>query len=182
MTRSSTSTRVASTRGRVAAACGLITLLVALALLVLLGGVAPPSSVSDGAILGMPPFAAVLAIASLGETRVMMQGGIDLSVAGTITLVVVIITHPDFGSDEKMFSAVRLALGAESFGIPKSVYFAVVAVIVTSLAVKRTVAGRRFRPVVAQIRLPEVVLGGFDVLVKPRGDQLKVLASPALAS
>ena len=34
----------------------------------------------------MLPFAAVLAIASLGQTLVVMQGGIDLSVAGGLSL------------------------------------------------------------------------------------------------
>ncbi|NMO56433.1 2,3-butanediol dehydrogenase [Actinoplanes sp. TBRC 11911] len=36
------------------------------------------------------------------------------------------------------------------------------------------------RAVTARIALPDVVTKGFDVLVDPRGDQLKVLASPTL--
>ena len=48
---------------------------------------------SHGALLGMLPFAAVLAIVALGQTLVVQQGGIDLSVAGAISLVVV-ITSP----------------------------------------------------------------------------------------
>jgi (R,R)-butanediol dehydrogenase/meso-butanediol dehydrogenase/diacetyl reductase len=36
--------------------------------------------------------------------------------------------------------------------------------------------------VTAQIPLEDVVAKGFDVLVDPRGDQLKVLASPNLAA
>ena len=48
---------------------------------------------SQGALLGMLPFAAVLAIAALGQTLVVQQGGIDLSVPGSVSLVVVIVTH-----------------------------------------------------------------------------------------
>jgi (R,R)-butanediol dehydrogenase/meso-butanediol dehydrogenase/diacetyl reductase len=36
------------------------------------------------------------------------------------------------------------------------------------------------KAVTAQISLPDVVTKGFDVLVDPRGDQLKVLASPTV--
>jgi (R,R)-butanediol dehydrogenase/meso-butanediol dehydrogenase/diacetyl reductase len=38
------------------------------------------------------------------------------------------------------------------------------------------------RAVTARIPLPDVVTRGFDVLIDPRGDQLKVLASPTLAA
>jgi (R,R)-butanediol dehydrogenase/meso-butanediol dehydrogenase/diacetyl reductase len=37
------------------------------------------------------------------------------------------------------------------------------------------------KAVTARIQLEDVVSRGFDVLVDPRGDQLKVLASPTLA-
>ena len=48
---------------------------------------------SRGTLLTMLPFAAALAIASLGQTLVVMQGGIDLSVAGGLSLYVVIVTQ-----------------------------------------------------------------------------------------
>src|SRR6202012_2747617 len=38
-----------------------------------------PDSVRHSALLGMLPFAAVLAIAAMGQTLVVQQGGIDLS-------------------------------------------------------------------------------------------------------
>src|SRR5205809_4531711 len=112
MTRSITANRTASSRERLAASRGLVTVLVALVVLIVLGETAAPSSVSHGALLGMLPFAAVLAIASLGQTLVVMQGGIDLSVAGTISLVVVIITHEAYGDDNKVLPAALIALGA----------------------------------------------------------------------
>ena len=41
----------------------------------------------------MLPFAAVLAIVGIGQTLVVQQGGIDLSVPGAVSLAVVIATH-----------------------------------------------------------------------------------------
>jgi len=91
---------------------GLITVLVALVALAVLGWATARSSMSHGALLGMLPFAAVLAIAALGQTLVVMQGGIDLSIAGTISLTVVIITHEAYGNDAKVLPAAALALAA----------------------------------------------------------------------
>lgn len=181
---------------------GLVTVVVALVLLVLAGMLFAPSSLNKGAVLGMLPFASVLAIVALGQTLVVMQGGIDLSVAGSVSLVIVIVTHEAYGNDARVLPAAlaalvvavlagflnglligRLGLNAivatlgtnallyagvlgvsggtprqttdllasiadgELLGIPHAVYFAVFAVAVTTVAVKRTVAGRRFEAV-----------------------------------
>jgi ribose transport system permease protein len=58
----------------------------------------------------MLPFAAALAIASLGQTLVVMQGGIDLSVAGGLSLYVVIVTKYPAGDDSRLFAALGIAL------------------------------------------------------------------------
>jgi ribose transport system permease protein len=181
---------------------GLVTVIVALVLLVLAGMLFAPSSLNKGAVLGMLPFAAVLAIVALGQTLVVMQGGIDLSIAGSVSLVIVIITHEAYGNDARVLPAAlaalvvavlagflnglligRLGLNAivatlgtnallyagvlgvsggtprqttdllasiadgDVLGIPNAVYFAVFTVAVTTVAVKRTVAGRRFEAV-----------------------------------
>lgn len=76
-----------------------------------LGAVVAPSSVSRSAIIGMAPFAAVLAIAGLGQMLVVQQGGIDLSVAGGISLAVVIATHEPGGDDARLGAAVAMAVG-----------------------------------------------------------------------
>lgn len=90
---------------------GLLTVLVALVLLVVAGFVFAPSSVSTGAVSGMLPFAAVLAVVALGQTLVVMQGGIDLSVAGSVSLVIVLVTHQAYGDDSKVLPVALLALG-----------------------------------------------------------------------
>jgi ribose transport system permease protein len=181
---------------------GLVTVVVALVALVVAGLVFAPSSVSSGAVQGMLPFAAVLAIVSLGQTLVVMQGGIDLSIAGSVSVVIVIVTHEAYGNNAKVLPAALAALGVavlagllngtligrlglnpivatlgtnallyavvlgvsggtprqttdllasiagnDTLGVPNSVYFAVVATVITTVAVKRTVAGRRFEAV-----------------------------------
>ena len=57
---------------------GMSTILGALVMLFIISAIFAPSSVSKGAVLGMLPFAAVLAIIGLGQTLVVQQGGIDL--------------------------------------------------------------------------------------------------------
>ncbi len=187
---------------RSAASRGLITVVVALVLLMLAGPLFAPTSVSKGALLGSLPFGAVLAIAALGQTLVVMQGGIDLSIAGSISVTIVIVTHDAYGDNAKVLPAVLAALGVTvlagllngfligrlglnaivatlgtnallysvvlgvsggtprqtttllasvcggtTLGIPNSVYFALGAAVITTLAVKRTVIGRRFEAV-----------------------------------
>lgn len=58
----------------------------ATALLFLVSWVLAPGSVSSTSINAMLPFAGILAIAAVGQTLVIMQRGIDLSVVGMITL------------------------------------------------------------------------------------------------
>lgn len=181
---------------------GLLTVAISLVVLVAFGALLAPSSVSQGAILGMLPFAAVLAIVGLGQMLVVQQGGIDLSVPGAVSLAIVIVSHQPNGDDARLFPAVLMALafgvgagllngfmvgrlglnaiiatlgtnallfgavlgisggiprtvtrllsnvaGGITWGIPNSVYFAVGALVVVTVLVRRTVAGRRFEAV-----------------------------------
>lgn len=64
----------------------------ATALLFLLSWIAQPESLSAGALSGMVPFAAILALVALGQTLVIQQGGIDLSVPGMVSLSGVIVS------------------------------------------------------------------------------------------
>ena len=58
-----------------------------------------PSSISSGALSGSLPFAAILAIVGLGQMLVVQQGGFDLSVAGAVSLAVVVATHVPAGNN-----------------------------------------------------------------------------------
>ena len=181
---------------------GLSTMVVACGLLFAASALFASSSVSRGPLLGMLPFASALAIVALGQTLVVQQGGIDLSVAGAVSLAVVISTHQAAGQDDRLLRALLFALGVLllaglfngfligflrlnpivatlgtnsflfggvfwvsggiprsttrrlsnivdgiTFEIPNAVYFAVAATIVTTLLMKKTVAGRRFEAV-----------------------------------
>jgi ribose transport system permease protein len=63
---------------------------------ILLFAVSPliaPGSLSRTAIISMLPFAAILAIAAVGQTIVVLQRGLDLSVPGMISLAALIVTR-----------------------------------------------------------------------------------------
>ena len=102
-------TRWSSPRFRVPR--GFAAIAIATVLVFAVGAVVAPSSVSHSAIIGMAPFAAVLAIAGLGQLLVVQQGGIDLSVAGGISLAVVVVTHQPDGDDARLGAAVVVAIG-----------------------------------------------------------------------
>jgi ribose transport system permease protein len=69
-----------------------------------------PSSVSWGALSGSLPFAAVIAIVGLGQLLVVQQGGFDLSIAGAVSLAVVVSTHYPQQDNALLFQAVLAAI------------------------------------------------------------------------
>jgi ribose transport system permease protein len=87
-------------------------IVLATALLFLVSWIIEPQSVRHSSLLGMLPFAAVLAIVAVGQTLVIQQGGIDLSVPGLISLTVVIMTRYPNGDSSKLLVALLLAFGA----------------------------------------------------------------------
>jgi len=196
------STTVGLSSARFGISKGLLTVAVSTIVLFAFSALVAPSSVSQGAVLGMLPFAAVLAIVGLGQMLVVQQGGIDLSVPGAVSLAIVVISHQPNGDDGKLLPAMvtvlifavlagalngfmvgRLGLnaiiatlgtnallfgavigiskgiprtvtdllskiaGGLTLGIPNAVYFALVFLAVIAVAVRKTVAGRRFEAV-----------------------------------
>ena len=99
------SARLQISRGMKTVVAGTIILYIASALFA-------PTSVSKVAQMGMLPFAACLAIIGLGQTLVIQQGGIDLSVAGAVSLTVVIVTWGPDRHDDRLIPAVAAAFGA----------------------------------------------------------------------
>jgi ribose transport system permease protein len=69
-----------------------------------------PASVHGSALLSMLPFAAILALASIGQLLVVQQRGLDLSVPGMISLATVVVTQHADGSDARVPVAILLAM------------------------------------------------------------------------
>src|SRR5690349_1206829 len=88
---------------------GLATVSVGTGLLFLTSALFASSSLKHGTLFTMLPFAAALAIAALGQTLVVMQGGIDLSVAGGLSLYVVIVTKYPAGVNSRLMPAIAIA-------------------------------------------------------------------------
>jgi ribose transport system permease protein len=99
--------RLSMGRSRLAASSGIW---IATALLFLLSLGVQPQSVSRSSLLGMLPFAAILAIVAAGQTLVIQQGGIDLSIPGIVSITVVILTRIPSGDSSKLGMALALAL------------------------------------------------------------------------
>ena len=83
---------------------------IALAVLVILCAVTEPSTLKSGALLSMLPFAAILAIASVGQGLTIQQGGLDFSVVGSISMSAAVVTGYANGQNSKLFVGILLAL------------------------------------------------------------------------
>src|ERR1700722_4938840 len=90
---------------------GFVTVLISTIVLIGACLVFAPSSLTPGALAGSLPFAAVIAIVGLAQLLVVQQGGFDLSVAGGVSLAVVIATHLPDGNNAVLFPAVLTAAG-----------------------------------------------------------------------
>ncbi len=82
---------------------------VATGLLFALSAVFQPKSLGGSALAALWPFTAVLILAAVGQTLVIQQRGIDLSVPGFISLTVVLVTHIPNGHGSKLGPAIGLA-------------------------------------------------------------------------
>ena len=85
-----------------------------LSLLLLLGvaSIWAPATLSNVALSSIAPLGALLGITALGQMLVIMTGGIDLSVPGTMSLAAVIMVGVGDGSNENIGIAIVAALAA----------------------------------------------------------------------
>jgi len=86
-----------------------LTVVISTVVLIVLCRLFAPSSISYGALAGSLPFAAILVIVGLGQMLVVQQGGFDLSVAGGVSLAVVVSTHIPAGNNANLLPAVLMA-------------------------------------------------------------------------
>ena len=83
---------------------------IAIVLLVVVAAVWAPQTLGRVPLRAMAPYGAVLGIAALGQMLVVMTGGIDLSVPGTMSLAAVIMIGVGAGSDANIGIAIVTAL------------------------------------------------------------------------
>jgi ribose transport system permease protein len=85
---------------------------IALLLLVIVAFLWAPGTLNSVALRAVAPYGAVLGITALGQMLVIMTGGIDLSVPGTMSLAAVIMVGVGDGSNERIWIAIATALAA----------------------------------------------------------------------
>lgn len=118
---------------------------VATALLFLVSPLIADGSLSSTAIQNtLLPFAGILAIAAIGQTLVIQQGGLDLSVPGTFSLgVVLVVTIPGGNGGELAFALLVVLLVGVAAGLINGLF-------VTRLGVT---------PLVATLGMNAILLG-----------------------
>lgn len=92
--------------------------LIAVLALFLVSPLIAPGSIGPTAIVSMLPFAALMAIVAIGQTLVIQQGGLDLSIPGAVTLGALIVAR--FGGDDALGLPVAIAVaigGTAVFGL-----------------------------------------------------------------
>jgi ribose transport system permease protein len=133
---------------------------IAIALLVIVSAVWAPATLRGPGLSAIAPFGTFLAIAALGEMLVIMTGGIDLSVPGTFTLAAVVTVGIGHGSDERLLTAILIALGfAALVGLVNGILIGGLGLnaLIVTLAVGQVVAGiadRYFTSVAIQTPVP----------------------------
>lgn len=123
--------------------------LVAVAALFAISPLIAPGSVSETAIVSMLPFAALTAIVAVGQTLVIQQGGLDLSVPGAITLSALIVAK--FGSDQ-------------DWGLPTAIVVAVVATSLFGLLSGVVIAVFGLPPLVVTIASNALMIGAVQAI------------------
>ena len=88
------------------------TVVVALVALAILSPILATGSLSQSALLSMLPFAAALAVAGAGQTIVVQQAGIDLSVPGAISLAAMLMNTIAHASNSMIVPGILVALAA----------------------------------------------------------------------
>lgn len=116
----------------------------ALVLLLILGAVLSPSFLSSFNLQSIIQAAAALALVSIGQTFVVLTGGIDLSVGSMMSLTTVLAAFAMNGSDGRLLSAVVLSI-AVGIGI--------------GLANGLAVTALRVSPIIATLGMMSVIQG-----------------------
>jgi ribose/xylose/arabinose/galactoside ABC-type transport system permease subunit len=85
---------------------------IAMIVLIVVAAIWVPATLGSVALSAIAPYGALLGIAALGQMLVVMTGGIDLSVPGTLTLAAALMVGVGQQSDERVGIAILVAVGA----------------------------------------------------------------------
>ncbi|HEY6566299.1 MAG TPA: ABC transporter permease [Actinomycetota bacterium] len=134
---------------------------IAITLLVIVASIWAPAALDGPALRSIAPFGALLAITALGQMLVIMTGGIDLSVPGTLTLAAVVMVGLGESADGGLWPVILVVLLLSALvGLVNGILiggFGLNALIVT-LAVGQVVSGlaiRYYTSVAIQTPVPE---------------------------
>jgi ribose transport system permease protein len=136
----------------------------ATALLFLVSPLVAGGSDGTSALRSTLPFAAILAIIGIGQTLVIQQRGLDLSVPGIVSLSAILVTKLSNGSDSGLLTAVIVVIAASAL-----------AGLVSGLAVTRLC----ITPLVATLGVNALLLG---TILQITGGSSSASAPPGLAS
>lgn len=121
---------------------------IAILLLVVFAAIWAERTLSVPALRGMVPFGTFLALAALGQMLVVMTGGIDLSVPGSVTLAAVLTVGVGRSDDERLLVALAVAfLGVALVGLVNGLLIGGLGLnpLIVTLAVGQIVNGFAFR-------------------------------------
>jgi ribose transport system permease protein len=121
---------------------------IALVLLVVVAAIWAPATLDAPGLRAIAPFGTFLAIAALGQMLVIMTGGIDLSVPGSLTLAAVVTVGVGNASDERLWAAIGTALALVALvGLVNGILIAGLGLnpLIVTLAVGQIVTGIAFR-------------------------------------
>lgn len=116
----------------------------AILLLVAVAAIWVPETLGGVALAAIAPFGALLAITALGQMLVIMTGGIDLSIPGTLTLSAMIMVGVGRQSDDRILLAVMVAIGvAALIGLVNGILIGGIKLnaLIVTLAVGQVVVG-----------------------------------------
>lgn len=117
---------------------------IALLGLVIVCWVLAPGTLTSTALLAMLPVTAILAVAAVGESLTIQQGGIDFAVPGAMSLAAVVVTGFPNGDESK------LGLG---------IFLALLAVVVAGLISGLAITWLNITPIIATLAVNALLIG-----------------------
>jgi ribose transport system permease protein len=121
---------------------------IAILLLIVVASIWAPATLRGPGLNSIAPLGTFLAITALGQMLVIMTGGIDLSVPGTVTLSALVTVGVGQEADERIWTAIGVALLLSALvGLVNGVLIGGIGLnaLIVTLAVGQVVTGLAFR-------------------------------------